>query len=167
MLHFDLFQPLVRDFSNDIGVTTCRLIGHGTCISRLTAYNLGRRFGRLRANFAWLGVFSAANRVGRVLNLYLTVTMMTVNLSLLLLLMAWLLRLDNGLIRLKVFSNPLIYSLLANLVIICRLHFNHIFQIVYVTGPELLALWVGSSSARKLLVDIYACIALCFCGGNF
>ena len=75
-----------------------------------------------------------------MLNLYLAMTMMTVYLSLLLLLMAWLLLLDNGLIRLKVFSNPLIYSLLPDLVIIGRLHLDHIFQIVYVTGPELLAL---------------------------
>ena len=45
MLHFDLLQPLIRDFSNHICIATCGLVGHGARISRLTAYNLGWCFG--------------------------------------------------------------------------------------------------------------------------
>ena len=44
---------------------------------------------------------------------------------------------DNWLIRLKVFTNPIIYSLFSNFVIVSCLNFNHVFQIIQITSIEL------------------------------
>ena len=62
-----------------------------------------------------------------MLHLQIRVSVVAVYLCFLLLLEALLLLFNNRLIRFKVFSDPLIYSLLPNLVIICRLYFDHIF----------------------------------------
>ena len=54
--------------------------------------------------------------------------------------MALLLGLDDGLVGLEVFTDPLVNRLLSNLVIICRLDLYHVFEVVDVAGAELLTL---------------------------
>lgn len=87
---------------------------------------------------------------------------MAMALGLHLLLVTLLLRLDDGLVGLKVLPKSPVDRLLPDFVIVRRLHLNHIFQIVDVARSKLLALGVGSASARKLLVNVNASVALCF-----
>ena len=168
VLHLYLLQSLVGDFADYVGVTgtTCGLTRqrHGVCLAR---YHLGGRFGGLRADLARLGVLPTAYLVRRVLNRHLWVAVMAVRLCLHLLLVALLLRLEDGLLRLEVLADALVYRLLPDFVIVRRLHLDHIFQIVDVARSELLALGVGPASARELLVDVDASVALGLCGGNF
>jgi hypothetical protein len=167
VLHLYLLQSLVGDFADYVGVTrtTCGLTRqrHGVCLAR---YHLRGRFCGLRADLARLGVLPTAYLVRRVLNRHLRVAMMAVRLRLHLLLVA-LLRLEDGLLRLEVLANALVYRLLPDFVIVRRLHLDHIFQIVDVARSELLALGVGPASARELLVDVDASVALGLCRGNF
>lgn len=121
VLHLYLFQPLVRDLPEHVVLATLLLVGSG----RRADY-LGRRFRRLRADFASLRVFAAAYWVRRVFHLLLLVVVV------LLLLMRYY-----RLVRLEVFTNSLIDSLLADFVIVGRLHFNHVFQIIDVICIEL------------------------------
>jgi len=79
----------------------------------------------LGSDFARLGVFAAADGVWGVLHLVLGVVVLG------------LLVRDYGLVGLEVFTNSLIYGLLADFVIIGRFHFDHVLQIVYVIGIEL------------------------------
>jgi hypothetical protein len=168
VLHLYLLQSLVGDFADYVGVTrtTCGLTRqrHGVCLAR---YHLRGRFCGLRADLARLGVLPTAYLVRRVLNRHLRVAMMAVRLRLHLLLVALLLRLEDGLLRLEVLANALVYRLLPDFVIVRRLHLDHIFQIVDVARSELLALGVGPASARELLVDVDASVALGLCRGNF
>ena len=91
---------------------------------------------------------------------------MTVPLRLHLLLVALLLRLEDWLLGLEVLAEPLVDRLLPDFVIVRRLHLDHIFQIVDVARSELLALGVGAASARELLMNVDASVALRFRGGN-
>ena len=90
------------------------------------ADDLGWRFGRLGADFARLRVFAAAYGVRRVLHLLLLVVVV------LLLLVRY-----DWFVGLEVFTNSLVNSLLSDFVIVGRLHFNHVFQIIDVICIEL------------------------------
>lgn len=121
MLHLNLFQPLVGDLPEHVVLAAVLLVRGGR-----GADDLGRRFGRLRADFARLRVFAAAYWVRRVLHLLLLVVVV------LLLLVRYY-----RLVGLEVFTNSLVNSLLADFVIVGRLHFNHVFQIIDVICIEL------------------------------
>lgn len=72
-----------------------------------------------------------------------------------------LLVVDDRLVWFKVFTNPLIYSLLSNFVIIACLDFDHVFEIVDIATIELRILRIGASTAAsELFVNVNASIAL-------
>lgn len=77
--------------------------------------------------------------------------------------MRLLLLLDDWLVWLEVFANPLVDGLLAYFVVIGGLHFDHVLQIRNVRGPVLLALRILSSPPSELFVNIDARVALSFC----
>lgn len=77
--------------------------------------------------------------------------------------MRLLLLLDDWLVWLEVFANPLVNGLLAYFVVIGGLHFDHVLQIRNVRGPVLLALRILSSPPSELFVNIDARVALSFC----
>jgi len=69
----------------------------------------------------------------------------------------------NGLIRLKVLTNPLIDSLFANFVVIAGLNFYHVFQVVYIATVKLRILRVSSCpTSSKLLMYVDASITWTF-----
>lgn len=79
MLHFYFLEALVCDLADYVRVAVAA--AHACLVrarDRLAADYLRRRFRRLRANFAGLGVLSAADGVGRVLHLHLWVPVMAV-----------------------------------------------------------------------------------------
>ena len=78
------------------------------------------------------------------------------------LLLLWMIY--NRLIRLKLFTQPLVDGLLADLVVVAGLHLDHIFEVVYVTCVRILG--VGSCPASSVLVDVHASISRAF-AGNF
>ena len=67
----------------------------------------------------------------------------------------------NWLVRLEVFPNSLIYSLLSNFVIISGLDLDHVFQIIYIVCIELGILGVGTPTS-ELLMYIDPSISLSF-----
>lgn len=141
MLHLDLFQSLIGNLAQD--VLLCGIRGPDYLRGRLR---------RLGANFAGLRVLATTDRVWRVLHLVLSLQCWVV--VRLLLVVRY-----NGLVRLEVFPNPLINGLLADLVVIGRLHLDHVFQVVQISRLKLRVLRV-STPARELLVNIDASIPL-------
>ena len=77
------------------------------------------------------------------------------------LLLLWMV--DYRLIRLKFLSESLVYRLLADLVVVAGLYFDHIFEVVYI--PSVRVLGVGSCPASsKLFMDVNASISWTFSG---
>lgn len=67
------------------------------------------------------------------------------------------------LIRLKLFTQPLVNGLLADLVVVAGLHLDHIFEVVYVTSVRILRV-SSCPTSSELLVDVNTSISLSFAG---